>query len=81
MLMSDCGIMPHMDIRILRYFIAVAEEGNITKAAARPGTAARTACAAHCVRACALFGPKKSQRVSPARRSMGTTLPSGERNS
>ena len=35
MLMSDCGIMPHMDIRILRYFIAVAEEGNITKAAAR----------------------------------------------
>ena len=27
--------MPRMDIRILRYFIAVAEEGNITKAAAR----------------------------------------------
>lgn len=26
-------------------------------------------------------GPKKSQRVSPTRRSMGTTLPSGERNS
>ena len=35
MLMPDCGIMPRMDIRILRYFIAVAEEGNITKAAAR----------------------------------------------
>ena len=33
--MPDCGIMPRMDIRILRYFIAVAEEGNITKAAAR----------------------------------------------
>ena len=35
MLMPNCGIMPRMDIRILRYFIAVAEEGNITKAAAR----------------------------------------------
>ena len=35
MLMSVCGIMPRMDIRILRYFIVVAEEGNITKAAAR----------------------------------------------
>ena len=33
--MPDCGIMSRMDIRILRYFIAVAEEGNITKAAAR----------------------------------------------
>ena len=33
--MPDCGIMQRMDIRILRYFIAVAEEGNITKAAAR----------------------------------------------
>ena len=35
MLMPYCGIMSRMDIRILRYFIAVAEEGNITKAAAR----------------------------------------------
>ena len=33
--MPDCGMMSRMDIRILRYFIAVAEEGNITKAAAR----------------------------------------------
>ena len=33
--MPDYGIMSRMDIRILRYFIAVAEEGNITKAAAR----------------------------------------------
>ena len=33
--MPDYDIMPRMDIRILRYFIAVAEEGNITKAASR----------------------------------------------
>ena len=33
--MPNCDTMPRMDIRILRYFIAVAEEGNITKAAAR----------------------------------------------
>ena len=33
--MSEYDIICNMDIRILRYFIAVAEEGNITKAAAQ----------------------------------------------
>lgn len=33
--MSEFDIICNMDIRILRYFIAVAEEGNITKAAAQ----------------------------------------------
>ena len=33
--MPEYGILCAVDLRILRYFIAVAEEGNITKAAAR----------------------------------------------
>ena len=33
--MPECGILYGMDLRILKYFLAVAEEGNITRASER----------------------------------------------